>query len=304
MRSILKKEKTLSQNAHNNLTAYFMIFPALLVLAIFVYAPLFLAISKSMTNWSFYGTSEFIWFKNFALILKNQLFRVSIVNALKFVGIIVPIQLVLSFLFAHVLKSLASRMGTFVKSSIYIPTVIAGVIASVIFIFIFDYSAGLANVILGFFGVERQAFLADPKLALFSVCLPIIWLGFGYNSLVMFAGLINIPKEYYESADIDGAGFFTKMIKITIPSLKNTVLLLCINLVTTTIQLFDVPYVMTGGGPLNKTITPIIYLFNSSKSNDQSMGYTLAGALLVMIVITLVNTIVFRVIQSDKSADD
>lgn len=304
MISIIKKKKHIIHYSYDNLTSYCMILPSLLILAFFVYSPLILAVSKSLTDWSFYGESNFIWFKNFELILKNQLFITAITNALKFIIIIVPIQLIISFLFANVLKNLVSHTGTFVKTSIYIPTVIAGVIASVIFIFIYDYRAGLANVVLGLFGIERQAFLADPKLAVISVCIPVIWLGFGYNSLVMFAGLINIPKEYYESANLDGAGFFTKIYKITIPSMKNVMMLLCINLVTNTIQLFDVPYVMTGGGPLSKTITPIIYLFNSSKSNDKSMGYTLAGALLVMIVITLVNTIIFSVIKSDKSLDD
>ena len=124
-------------------TAYLMILPSFAFLAVFVLVPLFMAVQKSFTDWNFYLESGFVGLRNFRLVLQNELFRASLVNGLKFVALIVPAQLVASFLFAHVLKGLSGGYGVFVKTAVYVPTVISGVIASTIFLFILNYRAGL-----------------------------------------------------------------------------------------------------------------------------------------------------------------
>lgn len=298
-----KANKGLPTRRMDHVTAYLMILPAFALLLIFVIIPLFMALEKSFTNWTFYKEAEFVGLNNFRLVLTNELFRVSIINILRFVIIIVPTQIVVTFFFAHILKNLRGKYASIVKTSIYIPTVISGVVASVIFIFILDYRAGIMNEILKIFGINRVAFLTDPVLANVSIIIPTLWLGFGYSALVIYAGLINIPKEYYEAAQVDGANVFDQLIRITIPSMKNIFVLLCINMVTGTLQMFDLPFVMTGGGPMNKTLTPMIFLYNNFKAADKTMGLTLAGALLIMIVIALLNSVVFKIISSEKSMD-
>lgn len=287
----------------DHITAYFMILPAFVLLLIFVIIPLFMALEKSFTNWTFYKDSEFIGFENYRLVLTNELFRVSILNILKFVIIIVPTQIVLAFFFAHIVKNLSGKYASIVKTTIYIPNVISGVIASVIFIFILDYRAGIMNELLKFFGIGRVAFLTDPLLATIAIVIPALWMGFGYTTLVMYAGLLNIPIVYYEAAEVDGAGAFAKLIKITLPSLKNIFVLISIQSTTATLQMFDLPFIITGGGPVNKTLTPMIFLYNNFKSADKTMGLTLAGALLMMLVIAALNGIIFNIISSEKSLD-
>ena len=285
-------------------TAYLMVLPALLALVIFVYIPLVMAVEKSFTNWKFYGESEFIGLNNYLMVLKNQLFQTSIVNILWFALIIIPAELILSFLFAHVLKGMSDRIGAFAKTAVYVPTVIAGIVASVIFLFIFNYQGGIINYLVRLTGGKRIAFFNDPMLARICIAATTLWMGLGYNSLVMYAGLQNIPQSYYEAAEVDGASNFKRLIHITIPSMRNVFILILVNLTTGTLQMFDLPYMMTGGGPVNSTLTPMIYIYNNFKSSDYTMGYTVSAALLMMIVIGLLSSIVFRLIGSEKSQDE
>ncbi len=285
-------------------TAYLMIAPALLLLTIFVYYPLVLAVEKSFTDWKFYGESTFVGLGNFSMVLKNQLFQQSIGNIVWFVLLIIPAELILGFLMAHVLKNMSEKMGAFVKTSIYVPTVIAGVVASVIFLFIFNYQGGIINYVVRQLGGKRIAFFNSAWTSRLSISITTLWMGLGYNSLVMYAGLQNIPQSYYEAAEVDGAGAWKKLVNITIPSMRNVFILILINLTTGTLQMFDLPYMMTNGGPVNTTLTPMMFVYNNFKSSDYSMGYTIAAALLMMIVIGALSSIVFRLIGSEKSQDE
>ena len=262
-----------------------------------------MALEKSFTNWNFYGTSEFVGLRNFEMVLQNQLFRKSLVNILWFALLIIPAQVVLTFLFAHVLRGMSTGISAFTKTAVYVPTVISGIVASVIFLFIFNYQGGIINFLVRQLGMKRIAFFNDANLARAIIAVTSIWMGFGMLSLVMYAGLMNIPKEYYEAAEVDGANIAKKFFWITIPSMKNVFILVTINLTTGTLQMFDLPYMMTGGGPVNNTLTPMMYIYNNFKSADYSMGYTVAAALLMMIVIGSLSSFVFRLIRSEKSQD-
>ncbi len=285
-------------------TGYLMVIPSLVALFIFVYVPLFMALQKSFTNWNFYSASEPVGFRNFELVLQNQLFRKSIVNILWFVLMIIPAQMLLTFLFAHALKGMSKHLGAFAKTAVYVPTVISGIVASVIFLFIFNYQGGIINYLVRQMGMKRIAFFADPWLARGIIALTSMWMGFGSLSLIMYAGLMNIPVSYYEAAEVDGANTRQKFLRITIPSMKNVFILVAINLTTGTLQMFDLPYLMTGGNPVNNTLTPMMYIYNNFKSADYSMGYTVAAALLMMIVIGTLSSFVFRLIRSEKSQDE
>ncbi len=292
----------------DHVTGYLMILPSLALLAIFVLVPLVMAVQKSFYDWRLYLDSIFVGFKNFRMVLTNPLFRMSLTNIGWFVIVIVPAQFVLTFLFAHVLKGMNQRFGAFIKTAIYVPTVISGVVASVIFLFIFHYQGGILNSIVRQLGGKRIGFLAEPLLSKVSISITSLWMGFGYSALVMFAGLQNVPQSYYEAAEVDGAGKLAKMLRITLPSMKNIFILILINLMTGTLQMFDLPFMMfngtSGAGPVNSTLTPMVFIYNNFKSTDYSLGYTVSAALLLMIVIGMLNAIVFTVIGSQKAQDE
>ena len=139
---------------------------------------------------------------------------------LVFTLIITAVMVVTTFLFALVLKNMNNRLGSVAKVVIYIPFFISGIIASIIFTMLTNYGGGLVNSILISLGKDTVAFENEGILPYIAVIVPTIWIGFGYNTLVMYAGIINIPKEYYEAASIDGANGIQQMWHITLPNMK------------------------------------------------------------------------------------
>ncbi|WP_178021744.1 carbohydrate ABC transporter permease [uncultured Paenibacillus sp.] len=291
-----------SKHRYENKVAYAMLLPILGLLTVFVIIPFAYAIQVSFYDWSFYQDSVYVGFRNFANVLTDPLFTKSILIGLRFSLMVVPAQLVLAFLFAHVIKGMGRRWSGFVKTSIYIPTIISGIIASIVFAFIYDYDAGLANYLLGLLGLEKLAWIADVRTALASIAVPVVWLGFGITTLIMLAGLLDIPESYYEAAELEGAGGLTKMLRITLPLLKNVILYLLITGFTGAVQQFELPLVMTGGGPLNETQTPNLYIFNHFR-NDVLVGHSIASALLLFLVLGSISAIIFKVLNSDKAVD-
>ncbi len=283
--------------------AYLLLFPAVIMLTIFVIIPLIVALQKSFYDWNYYIDSVFVGFDNYRMIINTIYFQKAVINVLKFVITIVPLLLVLSFTFAHVLKNLTARMSNMIKTAIYIPGIISGIATSVIFIFILDYKGGIINQVLMQVGVGRIGFLNNPFWAFIAIILPTIWVGLGGNTILMYAALVNVPQEYYEAASVDGASAFKKMLYITLPQMKNIFVLMCISLTAGTLQTFEIPYMLTGGGPSNSTLTPMLYLYNNYRDASKGMGYTIAGAILMLIIVVMINSVVFKVIKSEKSVE-
>jgi multiple sugar transport system permease protein len=290
------------EKAGNSIAAYVLLAPSIILSTIFVIIPLLYSIRVSFYEWSFYQKSIFVGFRNFYLVLTDPAFFKSILVGLKFAAFVVPVQFIFGFLFAHVLKRIGGALGSFVKTSIYVPTVISGIIASAIFVFIYDYQSGFANAIIGLFGIEGKAWLADQNLALFSLSVPAVWLGFGYIALIMLSGLNDIPAVYYEASDVEGANFIQKMYFITIPNMKNLFLYFFVVGFLGALQQFDLAFMMTKGGPMNETMTPNLLIYNHFVK-DPYMGYTVAASLLMFIVLGFISALIFRVINSEKTAD-
>jgi ABC-type sugar transport system permease subunit len=303
MSHTLKKTNYTAIQRKEMTVGYFMLFPAVAGLTVFVIVPLFLAVQKSFYDWNFYQESVWVGWKNFRIILSNASFKRAIITSFKYVIILVPLQIVIQFAFASLLKNLSIRFSNLTKIVIYIPGVVSGIVAGIIFIFIFEYSGGLANQLITAMGFKRIAFQANPVWAMFSICAPVIWLGLGGGTILNYAGLISVPDEYYEAASIDGAGSFRKLINITIPQMRNIFILQIIGLTTGTLQILEIPMVMTGGGPREQTLSPMLYMYNNFKDLNRTMGYTIAGALLMMILIAIINSFIFTVIRSEKTMD-
>lgn len=304
----MKREKVLNNKVTNidkrdMKMAYLMLLPAVVMLTIFVIIPLVIAFQKSFYDWNYYIDSIFVGLDNYRIIINTVYFQKAVINVLKFVITIVPLLLLLSFALAHVLKGLSAKMSNMIKTAIYIPGIISGIATSVIFIFILDYKGGIINQTLMQLGIGRIGFLNNPFWAYVAVILPTVWVGLGGNTILMYAALVNVPPEYYEAASVDGAGALKKMIYITLPQMKNIFVLMCISLTAGTLQMFDIPYMLTGGGPSNSTLTPMLYLYNNYRDASKGMGYTIAGAILMLIIIVMINSVVFAVIKSEKSVE-
>ncbi|MEN0022611.1 MAG: sugar ABC transporter permease [Microbacterium sp.] len=282
--------------------AYLFLLPVVGLLGIFVIWPAIYAGFLSFQNWSFYKDPEFVGFRNFTAVLSDPLFWASVGRGFAFVAMTVPPMLVLAFFFASLVVSVSRRFAGILKVSIYIPTIISSVITSIIFVLMYDYSGGLLNWFLGIFGVDPIAWIGDPAWALLAIAIPAIWLGMGLTSLIMVAAMVDIPTEFYEAAAMEGANWWQKTAFITLPQMKNIILYLLITGFVAAIQQFELPLVMTGGGPLDSTTLPNLFIFNHFR-NDINVGYSIAAALVMFVVLGTVSAIVFKFVNSERLVD-
>lgn len=282
--------------------AYLLILPAVALLAVFVIWPAVYAGFLSFQDWSFYKDPEFVGFRNYTNVLSDPLFWESIARGFVFVAMTVPPMLILAFFFASLVVSVSRWFASTLKVSIYIPTIISAVITSIIFVLIYNYSGGILNAMLAGFGVDPIAWIGDPAWALLAIAIPAIWLGMGLTSLIMVAAMVDIPTEYYEAAAMEGANWWQKTRFITLPQMKNVFLYLLITGFVAAIQQFELPLVMTGGGPLNSTTLPNLFIFNHFR-NDINVGYSIAAALLLFVVLGTVSALVFRFVNSERLVD-
>jgi len=290
------------QKRRDNKVAFLMLAPALILLSIFVIWPLVYAWIVSFYNWSFYEESTFVGLNNFRIVLSDPKFRASIVRVLFFSVIVVPVMLVIAFLFANLVKAVGAKLGTVLKVSIYIPTVISSVIASIVFVLVYEFRVGLLNWVLGFFGVANIPWLGRADTALYALTAPAIWIGLGLASLIMLAGLLDVPETYYEAAEIDGANWWQRTIGLTIPLMKNIILYLLVTGFVVSLQQFELPLIMTNGGPINSTLFPNLLIFQRF-TNDLFVGYSLAAALLLFLVLGALSAVIFRLVNSEKSGE-
>ncbi|MGN6273828.1 MAG: carbohydrate ABC transporter permease [Protaetiibacter sp.] len=282
--------------------AFAMLAPALILLGIFVIWPMVYSAYLSFFDWSFYQESTFVGFDNFRRVLTDQAFIDSVGRGLLFALIVVPVQLTLAFAFASLVATVGRRLAGVLKVSVFIPTVISTVIASIVFILIYQYHGGLANWVIGLFGIAPQAWLADISLALPSMAAPAVWLGLGIAALIMLAGLLDIPATYYEAAELDGANWWQRTFRITLPLMRNIILYLAIAGFVANVQQFELPLVLTKGGPQNATMLPNLLIFSHFR-DDITAGYSIAAAFLLFIVMGAISALIFRFLNSAQAED-
>ena len=224
----------------------FIALPLLLFLIFTVY-PLVNAFIMSFYK---YGAVEstFIGLENYQNILSNSIFWKAMRNTAIYTFGTVPINIGITFFLALMIFPLNERSQTFFKASFYLPAVTSGITMSLIWLWIFDPTkAGLMNIVLGWFGMDQQMWLASSGSALFSIMLMTYLGGNGSGVILYLAAMGGIPKSLYEAADIDAASWWSKLKNITWPLLKPTTLYMLITGIIGSFQVFEATYVMTQG---------------------------------------------------------
>lgn len=297
--SVTKK----STYRRDNKIAYLMILPMSIPLGIFVIWPLIYAIYLSTFKLSFYKPATFVGLQFYRDVLTSKNFWDSMGIGFYFAFLVVPLGIIIALLLASFIKTLGKGLSTLMKTIIYIPTTISTLIASVLFVFVYQED-GLANWMIKILSLAPRAWLNDPNLVLPAIALPALWLGFGITTLILLSGLLDIPESYYESAQLDGANFFQKTWFITIPLLKNVFLYLSVVGFTGAIQMIDLPLVMTQGGPVGTSTTPNLFIYNTfTDGSPYSTSFSLAAALLLFFVLGSITFALFKLINSDKAVD-
>jgi len=279
--------------------AFFFLAPALLAIAIFFFIPVIAAFLISFTDFDIYtlgnfSTIRFIGLKNYLELFKDDLFWTALGNTFLFVILAGPLSIFVSLYAAIILNSKIVKLKALFRLSYFMPVVTTLVAIAIVWRFIYHPNFGIVNYFLSLFGISSVDWLGNPDLALPSIVLMAVWKNFGYNMIIFIAGLQNIPEELYEAANIEGANNWQKFKSITIPMLMPTTIFISIITMIGYFQLFAEPYVMTQGGPLNRTLSIVQYMYQEG-FRWWNMGYSASIAFVLFFIIFIGTMIQFRV---------
>lgn len=279
--------------------AYFFLAPAMITIFIFFLLPVIAALLMSFTDFDIYSLgnlsfAQFVGFRNYIDIFNDPLFWTSLKNTLYFVIVGGPLSIAVSLAAALLINSKLVRFKSFFRLVYFIPVVTTLVAVSVLWRFIYHPRFGILNYFLGFIGIHGIDWLGNPKWAMPAIILMAIWKNFGYNMIIFIAGLQNIPEDLYEAASLEGASAWNQFKNITLPMLAPTTLFVGIITMIGYFQLFAEPYIMTQGGPLNSTLSIVLYMYQEG-FRWWNMGYSAALAFILFFIILVVSLIQLKI---------
>jgi multiple sugar transport system permease protein len=272
------------------LWAYCLIAPMMLGFVVFFLFSLVVSLGISMTNWSILKAPEWVGLANYRRLLTDELFLKTLKNTLSFALLNVSLGTAISLGLALALSS-RTRLRGFYRTIYFMPVLTMPVASATIWKWLYDPGYGPINGLLSAVGLHKVNWLSEPGTAMLAVVIMLIWGGAGYGMVIFLAGLENIPRVYYEAAEIDGAGRLARFRYITLPLLTPTLFFIIVTSIIGSLQVFEPFYVMTKGGPSNTTRTIVYYIYDDAFRNAR-MGYATAMAWVLVLI-----TISFTLLQ-------
>jgi multiple sugar transport system permease protein len=277
---------------HRYKWSYFFIAPSMILFAIFIVWPVIQAFLLSFQKVTLRST-EWIGLANFQKLAESQLFWDAMRHTFIYAFFVVLFWISSSLIIAALIQPLSQRLQSLFRGAFYLPYVTSIVVVSLVWLWIFDPSYGVFNYLLNLFGQESVLWLQDPDIALFAIILSTILIVPGTGVVLFSAAMADIPPSLYEAADVEGANAFRKLISITLPMLRPTLLYLMVIYTIAGFQVFERVYIMTAGGPVNSTTT-IVQLIFITAFNDFNFGYASAQALILFFIIAVISVVQFR----------
>jgi len=279
--------------------------PALTTLLVFFFLPVLAAFAMSLTDFDIYALADLrrariVFFGNYARLLQDPLFWKAVANTVYFVLVGGPLTIGLALVTSVALNSKYLRLAKIFRLAIFLPVVTNIVAIAIVWRYIYHPRFGILNYFLGFLGLPAIDWLGDPRFAMPAIILLAIWKNFGYHTLIFLASLQTIPDDLYHAARIDGANWLQQQIHITLPQLSRTVGFVSIITAIGYLQLFAEPYVMTQGGPLNATLSIVLYLYEQG-FRWWRMGYSASIAFALFAFIATVGAAQFLWSRRGKS---
>jgi multiple sugar transport system permease protein len=274
----------------DNLVAYIFLLPALVGFIAFIIIPFVSSLILSFTEWNFVsGLSgiKFIGLNNFKELFNDPWFKSSFTNNVLFSITVVPISLILGLIIAAIIQKYVYA-SNLIKVMIFMPYISSVVAIAIVWMVMLQPSYGPVNQFLGSMGIiNLPKWLADIKWALPTLIIISIWQGIGYYVIIYIGGLNSIPKDLYESAKIDGATFWDKFFRISVPLVSPTTFFLAITGIIASFKVFDLISVLTDGGPGTSTTVVAYYMYKTA-FRYQRMGYASAMASVVFLIIFII----------------
>lgn len=271
--------------------------PFFIVFLIFAVYPVIYSVILSFGTYKG-GQVSLSGLRNYSFLLSDKSFFQAILNTFKIGLIQVPVMIFLAIFLACLMNSRLIKGKGFFRMAIFIPVLIDAVSYSVIFSLLFN-DKGFINSMIARMGLIPQSWYTNAGLATMMIVIAQTWKWTGYNMIIILSGLQNIPGELYEAAAIDGAGRIQQFFRITIPLLRNMILMVLVTSVNGAVQMFTEPNIITHGGPTGSTTTVMFYLYNMGFKNF-NFGIACAGSYVVVAIVVLLTIVQ---LQAGKEKD-
>lgn len=271
--------------------------PYLIFFLVFSLYPVLFSLTLVFHKWNIISPMQFVGLENVRYLFHDPLFWKSILNTLYFLVIHIPLQVMVALVLANALNE-KIRGITFFRASFFLPVVISGVVVTILWKSLYSTETGLLNAMLMWIGLPKVPWVTNVHWAMPSIAIMATWKNVGLYTVFFLAGLQSIPRNLYEAAELDGASKFQQFLHITVPMLNPVVLMVVILSTINGFNLFIEPYVITGGGPVNSTLSVVLYIYRQAFS-FYKMGYAATLGFTLAMIIFAVTIVQKRLLEKD-----
>lgn len=284
-----------------HLNTIILISPWALTLLIFWAFPVLYSFFLAFTDYTIFGDYSFVGLVNFIRLFQDESFIQALVNTSVFVFGTIPFTTVIALVLAFLIAEKIPGHRIF-QAGYFIPSITSMVVIALIFSSLYAKNGHL-HMLGDMIGLEppKNGYLFSTKTALASIMIMDIWVAIGYYVLLFLAGIKSIPEEIHEAAKLDGAGFWRRLIKITLPQITPMLLFILVINTIRSFQVFIEIYVMTRGGPLGSTSTVVYFVFNEGLQKF-NIGYASAAAYILFIIILLFSLLQMKLVSGKSTA--
>jgi len=276
---------------------YLFVSPYFIHLLVFTAFPLLFSFVLIFHKWNIISAMEWAGLANFIQLARDRLFFRSIGNTLIFLLIHIPLQIVIALLLAEFLNQ-KIRFRGFFRASYFMPVVVSGVVVTILWQQLYGQDTGVINSLLARLGMVKLPWLTSIRLAMPSIAIMATWKNVGLYIVLFLVGLQSVPKTLYEAAEVEGASHWQQFRHITLPMINPTMIMVVILSTIGGFSLFIEPYVMTGGGPVNSTLSAMLYVYKQAFS-FYHMGYAATLGFFYALVVFSVVLIQKKVVESE-----
>ena len=277
-----------------------LVSPAFALVGVFVLFPLGFAVYISLTDWPLIGSYRFVGGRNYNLLVHDPAFIHSVLFTLLYTAIVTGPILLVGYAMAVLVRS--GRLGSvFFRTSFFLPFIVGLAAESFMLLLELQPDSGALDWVLGRIGLARSstAWTVHYGLALTAICLFVIWFASGLTMMLLMAGMQGIPTELYEAADVDGATWWQKERRITLPLLRRNIALSLIISVIGSFLAFNQFYILTEGGPGTSTQPVVMWIYEEAFV-QYHLGYATAGAIALVIVVGIISATQFYLLRDDR----
>jgi len=279
-----------------SLTGYLLVLPSIAVFFIFFIFPVIYSVYLSFYSWDLFTPPQFIGLGNYKDLFTSEYFFETLRNSVNYSAGVLIFAMVLGLLLALALNN-PGKLSTSLQTCIFSSYIVSWVVIGLLWTWMLDHQYGLVNFIIKLVGFSSINWLGDPEVALFSLILVSVWKIVGYPMIIFLAALGGIPKEYYEAAQIDGAGAWHRFRYITCPLLTPVGFFLLITLTISSFQAFDIINIMTKGGPFHATTIYVYYVYEMAFRHVMKVGKASAAVIIFFVIILSLTLLQYRLLR-------